>query len=1030
MLARTSSGQSGIVEYLITGIKSGRELSRDALDHRVCIDGNLSLTDQLIKQLNKQGKRENYYHITLSFSEKEINENKIIQVYDAYKATIMHAYHPDEYNIYAEIHYPKIKSYSDKKTGETIERLPHVHIVIPQKNLVTNNSLNPFGHFKSNIDYFDAIQESINRKFSLESPYDHQRKYGLMTDNADFISRYKGDTFKGSRGEFKKQLFELIGTNNIRSMQAFEQRLSAYGEVTKGKQGSAEEYLKIKLPGATKNIRLTEPCFKASYINDRQLLRAKPTNRTLNKRVNQWRDKVSHEMKHIRRATPKLRAVYYGLEKDQRKEFIDERIRDYNQRYHLTPRGRAASFKPGSESVGLQRFTQITNGLPGVPERTLVRTDRGRQALSQSVLSHHAHPDLELPGTSRDHPLRWTVDRGGSRRDGRDGAEGRLPGSTDERSTQNGRRVAKGLDAADHPNSLSEQYLKSHSRQRVQQQELELFKEIKQRLEPERILQHFVTTQGLIKAHYHLFRIRGGSGRIKVGARAFSVNDFCTQHMHLSWGETQQVLRTVYTAQLREREERQQINTISFVSRYVTQGYTSQSKLSRLNESIMILTFLQRQENQGDKAMSLSNLEKYKSIISSSQSNGIENGDFSLRNRADNFKRQQALAEQLQLRMNDVIAKKDLKKQRVEFLEKSNGNKMFTDYGDKLVMQERKPNADHVATAMTLAAEKFGVLTITGTQEFKQQVIDIAITKDLNLVFSSKQMQSAYLAQKEAYRQSLTEAKKSSLNNPNNLRQPAKGSLDCSVRKTQPEPVTLVKHGTAPYQHEKGNTDSYFVSLSNGQTHWGLGLQAALGNSQAKIGDEIAVRRTGQREVIVDVEMKDTQGNVMGTEKKQVARHEWEVSIAQAQTLQPTESVIKDTASAGAVGEKSIKAKDRREDGSEVLTENPGDKAEMPIVSTPLTKIETFSVSYQWSKALDKLLMRVNGKEPRAIPQDILSKIAARDPFLKQYSLDAIQRGKLDLRVARGVQPVSDIFNAQGEVVKAKSVKKSPNLKL
>ncbi|WP_223824890.1 LPD7 domain-containing protein [Candidatus Enterovibrio escicola] len=63
------------------------------------------------------------------------------------------------------------------------------------------------------------------------------------------------------------------------------------------------------------------------------------------------------------------------------------------------------------------------------------------------------------------------------------------------------------------------------------------------------------------------------------------------------------------------------------------------------------------------------------------------------------------------------------------------------------------PELDHVAAAMTLAAEKFGSVKLTGTKAFKQQVIDVAIAKNLNIVFDSPKLQQMFIEQKSAHEQ-------------------------------------------------------------------------------------------------------------------------------------------------------------------------------------------------------------------------------------------------------------------------------------
>jgi hypothetical protein len=61
----------------------------------------------------------------------------------------------------------------------------------------------------------------------------------------------------------------------------------------------------------------------------------------------------------------------------------------------------------------------------------------------------------------------------------------------------------------------------------------------------------------------------------------------------------------------------------------------------------------------------------------------------------------------------------------------------------------------------------------------------------------------------------------------------------------------LLKHGKAPYQHEAGNSDSYYVRLQT--THgtvdlWGTDLERAVGESRSrpKVGDAVGVRITGR----------------------------------------------------------------------------------------------------------------------------------------------------------------------------------------
>lgn len=319
MLVRVRGGKDGIAEYLRDGMKSDREMHRDQLDKRICIDGDLSITDAIIKTMAKKDKPENYFHVTLSFAEKDIGEQVIRDVYEQFKTELMAAYVDEEFNIYAEVHVPKIKTYEDKSTGEVVERFPHVHVVIPKKNLLDDKNLNPFGFYKSHESYIQAIQEKINYKHNLVSPRDNQRLFNI--DNGKLLSRYKGDNFKGANAKLKSELFDVIQDKNITTMAAFKEELAKHGEVSIGKVGKPDEYLKIKPHGSTRNIRLTDSCFRPEFIEHRTLKREKPSEKQVNRLVNEWVNSKSHEVKYIHQAAPKLREQYKRCQPTKRGVF-------------------------------------------------------------------------------------------------------------------------------------------------------------------------------------------------------------------------------------------------------------------------------------------------------------------------------------------------------------------------------------------------------------------------------------------------------------------------------------------------------------------------------------------------------------------------------------------------------------------------------------------------------------------------------------------------------------------------------------
>ena len=63
-IIRITGGVEGLAEYLERGEKKGRRQTRDQLDERVVLAGDLELTESLIKSMSTKGDR--FLHITFS----------------------------------------------------------------------------------------------------------------------------------------------------------------------------------------------------------------------------------------------------------------------------------------------------------------------------------------------------------------------------------------------------------------------------------------------------------------------------------------------------------------------------------------------------------------------------------------------------------------------------------------------------------------------------------------------------------------------------------------------------------------------------------------------------------------------------------------------------------------------------------------------------------------------------------------------------------------------------------------------------
>lgn len=191
MVVRPNSASKGIKKYLQTAVKAGRKESRNQLDERVVLRGDLYRLDTIIN--TTEGNGDKYAHVTLGFAERDMSSDRMREIGERYLELLMCAYEPEEFYPYMEAHQPRTKMAVNKKTGEKYERLPHIHLVIPLVNLKTGKRLYPFGKTTINEKWLDSIQELINIEFNLASPKDQTRAGSSL---AAVLSRDKADEFE------------------------------------------------------------------------------------------------------------------------------------------------------------------------------------------------------------------------------------------------------------------------------------------------------------------------------------------------------------------------------------------------------------------------------------------------------------------------------------------------------------------------------------------------------------------------------------------------------------------------------------------------------------------------------------------------------------------------------------------------------------------------------------------------------------------------------------------------------------------
>lgn len=276
MLIRAGGGTSGakLAHYLETGEMQGREKNRDELDHRIWLEGKLERTADIIDSIDRDG--EKFMHFSLGFYEDHLPPETLQDIASDFKSFISAAYGVNELNFYAEAHIPKIQSYKDRN-DKPVFRKPHIHFIVPTVNMVTGERANPFemmttqyGTKVSTWEMLKAFQEQTNHKYGLASPEDHKRQTlnSEMEAIASHQNKVDSPNFDGIKT--KQHLLaiqERMIAERIETPEAFRAMLKTMGAVKDAKSKEFGPYLKVKLPGEAKHVRLDYYQFSKEFIS-------------------------------------------------------------------------------------------------------------------------------------------------------------------------------------------------------------------------------------------------------------------------------------------------------------------------------------------------------------------------------------------------------------------------------------------------------------------------------------------------------------------------------------------------------------------------------------------------------------------------------------------------------------------------------------------------------------------------------------------------------------------------------------------
>ncbi|ELH6552555.1 relaxase, partial [Escherichia coli] len=774
MIIRYEGGNDGIADYLINGRKADRQYTRDELDQRVILDGDLQTTDKIIQSIDKDEDR--YFRIVLSFHENDISSDTLTAVVNEYKSLLMNAYHPDEYSFYAEAHLPKIRHIQNNRTGELIERKPHIHVVIPKVNLVTGKYLNPVGDMTKGhtIEQLDAIQEYINKKYNLLSPKDFPRK---DADYSKILSRIKGDLYKGHNAEFKNELFLRVQNEKIQDYKDFKKIVSTYGETKIRNAGRDNEYLAVKLLGDKKFTNLKSPLFRKNYIEKRTLTLEKPTNKEIEKRLNTWLNKTSFEIKHIFNQAEKIRDFYKTLSPSQQIDFLKERIKEYDSREKLNERnsqqspGRTGGYKPCPKQFTRINQSETTIGLSRMPQRGLVYGINGyRKSDTISVL-----PDIQKHNLAKQSPQReysgWNV-----RRD------------FDRQFTESG------IKSLERSSFLCETMFQALN-EAAEKNEITTMAEIRRNIEPVRFLSSAAEHFNIVPSQYKIRTAKDSSPRFTVGNRNMNASDFLTKHINLAWKDaksfllevySQQLENTPYTSyptyrQLSRNEARERLNSLSLSEKLLrnTIRHEKDKLYNDLREMGRELKLIPREQRdiaigviiykkittyerlseidaEGRNIIrqyhadwhkdkdEMKALDRLKNYLQSDEINAISANEpeLSLRSAVDSQRRLEE-AKKVNEKLKDLVM--DKQDNKIVYRDQETEKPVFTDKGD-FVVAGRNPSKKEIGIMLEYSKEKFGgVLKLTGSDAFKKMCAEVAAEQDMKVILRPEQYQQMML---------------------------------------------------------------------------------------------------------------------------------------------------------------------------------------------------------------------------------------------------------------------------------------------